>query len=103
MRDFVRLISISVVSFAIVGAAMVYSRGGDVGKTLLNAGDSIGEMVADLRTQDTGAPPQTVSAPSLGAETLPTYPVTIRQPFASRCFLTWAAKIFLDSLEYFIY
>jgi hypothetical protein len=84
MRDFVRLISISVVSFAIVGAAMVYSRGGDVGKTLLNAGDSIGEMVADLRTQDTGTPPQTVSAPSLGAETPPTYPVTIRQPFASR-------------------
>lgn len=40
MRDLFRLLVVAVMSFAVVGIAMVYSRGGDVGTAVRTLGDS---------------------------------------------------------------
>ena len=48
MRDLFRLIVIAVMSFAVVGFAMVYSRGGDVRSTFAAFGQSISSVAGDV-------------------------------------------------------
>lgn len=48
MRDLLRLISIAVLSFAIVGVAMVYSRGGDLNSTVYALGQGVSGVASDV-------------------------------------------------------
>lgn len=54
MRDLFRLIAVGLVSFAIVGLAMVYTRGGDVRTAFKAVSDSVTGAVGDLAAPVTG-------------------------------------------------
>ena len=70
MRDLFRLLVIALLSFAIVGFAMIYSRGGDVSTVfrsvtdgVANAVDGIGSSIAGTETDSPAPPTYTLNIP----------------------------------------
>lgn len=55
MRDLFRLIAIGLVSFTIVGLAMVYTRGGDVGTAFRSVTDGVTNVASGIGSSLTGA------------------------------------------------
>ena len=73
MRDLFRLIALALISCAVVGAAMVYSREGDVATSMRGVASTVGEKLTGVGQQLAG----TASEAMAGAPAPQTYPVVI--------------------------
>jgi hypothetical protein len=63
MRDLFRLVAIAALSFAVVGIAMVYSRGGDIATTVRSVSEGVSGVVSDVGDMIAGTPADEADAP----------------------------------------
>ncbi|WP_193337607.1 hypothetical protein [Devosia beringensis] len=73
MRDLFRLIALALISCAVVGAAMVYSREGDVATSLRGVASTMGETLTGVGQQLAGS----AAGAMVATPTAQTYPVVI--------------------------
>ncbi len=80
MRDLFRLIALALISCAVVGAAMVYSREGDMATGMRAAASSVGQQISGIGQQIAGSATDALAGPSE-----PTgYPITIGRAHAAQ-------------------
>ncbi|MGB3338804.1 MAG: hypothetical protein WBA73_16635 [Devosia sp.] len=76
MRDLFRLLAVAAMSLAIVGVAMIYSRGGDLVSVTQTVTDGVTGVVADVSQRIAGSEPV--------EETEPGYGLSLTRPGAAR-------------------